>query len=182
MLLKKIDFREERNATLILETMKTSLSDGFEEIKRSESFLKSCNKIVNGIGKHQKLQVCKDPVVKNKYDLMYTLALIDSVKRRKKKIPPSEIKKKLEYFPNIISFFGREKLEEKIGEPCHSLVDTLTRASIPEDHVKKLLKKINHPASLCYDMDASLGIFEKNEKGTRSIRAELLDKTISFRH
>lgn len=121
--LKKVDFRHKNKTKLITETLKISLSKGFNDIERSKSFLNSCNAILMKIAKHQKLEIYVEPAATTE-PVMYTLALIDSVDSRKKKISSSEIKKNLKYFPNIFSFFGKRRLENLIEKkPSHQEIN-----------------------------------------------------------
>ena len=198
-ILKKIDFRHKRNATLIVKTMEKSLSEGFRKIERSESFLNSCNAILMKIAEHQELEVYVEPAA-TKEPVMYTLALVSSVNFGKKKIPPDEVKKNLEYFPNVVSFFGKSRLEKLIEKkPFHPLIKILSRVPVSDDHVKRVLKRIDkqeelwqkgmmlhavksryYPMSLFYDMDASFAMFKENERGKASIRDGMLDENNFF--
>ncbi len=198
-LLKKIDFRHKRNATLIVKTMEESLSEGFRKIERNESFLNACNAILMKIAEHQELEVHVEPAATTE-PVMYTLALVSSVNHGKKKIPSSEIKKNLKYFPNVVLFFGKSRLEKLIEKkPFHPLVKILSRVPVSDDHVKRMLKRIDkqdelwqkgmmlhavkgmyYPASLFYDMDASFAMFTENEQGRASIRDGMLDENSFF--
>ena len=194
-LLKKIDFRHKRNSTLIGKTLEKSLSEGYGEIEREESFLSSCNEILMRIAVHKELEVhietdaTKEPVV-------YTLELVSLVYHGKKKIPSSEIKKNLKDFPNVVSFFGKNRLERLIEKkPYHPLVRILSRISVSEDRVKQVLKRIDkqdklwqkgmmwhavksryYPVSMFCDMDASFAMFTEHEQGKTSIRKGMLDE------
>jgi len=197
-LLKKVDFKYKKKAMMIVKTLEESLSEGFRKIGRDESFLKYCDLLLMKIAKHQDLELDVDPKITN--PVIKTLALVQAVDHGKKKINPSDIKKSLRYFPNIVSFFGKNKLDKLIEQNSnHPLVKILSRVPVSNDHVKRVVKRIDkqdelwqkawmlhavkgrfYPASLLHDVDASLEMLGKKEQGISRLRDGLLDENDFF--
>ncbi|MCH7648418.1 MAG: hypothetical protein IIA83_07420 [Thaumarchaeota archaeon] len=197
-LLKKVDFKDKRKAALIIKTMEESLSEGFRKIGRSEPFLKFCDTLLMKIAKHQDLEIHVDPTITN--PVIKILALVNAVGFGKKKIKSSEIKNNLKYFPNLVSFFGKNRLDKLIEQKrSHPLVRILSRVPVSDDHVKQVLKRINkqdelwkqgmmlhavksrfYPASLLYDIDASLTMLDEREQGITRLRDGMLDENDFF--
>ena len=197
-LLKKVDFRHKKKAMLIVKTLEESLSEGFRKIWRSESFLKSCDVLLMKIAKHQDLELDVDPKITN--PVIQILALVQAVDHGKKKINPVDIKKNLKYFPNLVSFFGKNKLDKLIEQKrYHPLVKFLSRVPVSNDHVKRVIKRIDkqdelwqkawmlyavkgrfYSASLLHDVDASLEMLGKKEQGISRLRDGLLDENDFF--
>ena len=194
-LLQKVDFKHKKNAMLIIKTLEVSLSEGYEETERDQSFLDSCNEILKKIAEHKGLDVHVEPDAANE-PVIYTLALVSFIRHAKKDMPSSEIKKNLKDFPNVVSFFGKNRLEKLIEEkPFHPLVKILSNVPVSEDRVKRVMKRIGkqdelwkkemmwlgikcryYPESMFYDMEASLAMFTKHEQGRGRIRDGMLDE------
>ncbi|MCE2506930.1 MAG: hypothetical protein J4F36_10815 [Nitrosopumilaceae archaeon] len=197
-LLSKVDYKDTNRSEMILKIIQQSLSEGYGKTQREKSFLQFCNSLVIKIAKHQELEIHVDPDAKE--PVMNTLALVSAVEFGKKKIPSSEIKKNLRDFPNVVSFFGKRKLFTLIEEkPFHPLVKILSRVPVSDDHVKRILKRIDeqdelwkkgmmlhtvkgryYNASLFFDMNTSFAMFGDNEQGRASIRDGLMDEKSFF--
>lgn len=197
-LLSQINYKEKKKARLIVKTLQEVLSEGFGNVGRSESFLNSCNAILMKIANNQELEINVDSEIEN--PVIKTLALVDAVDHGRKKMDPSEVKKNLKYFPNIVSFFEKKRLDKLIEQkPAHPFVKILSRVPVSDNHVKRVLKRIDkqdepwkqgwmihavksrfYPASIMQDMDASLSMLGKNEQGIARLRDGMLDENDFF--
>ncbi len=197
-LILKIDYTQKKKAILIIKIVETVLSQGFHQVVRSDSFLATCNRILHKIAEHQNLEICIDRSLKN--PVIQTLDLVDKVRFGQKKKNPDEIKNNLEYFPTIMQFFGRRKLHKLIeNKPCHPFVQILTRSRVSKTLVKKILRRINNrktswekammlhalqskffPTSLLSDMEFSLSLLGKDERGVVRLRSGLLNESDFF--
>ena len=198
-LLAKINFRSETRAYLLAKIIQTSLFQGSGTIERSDLFLCFCSEILGKIAKRQNLEIDGDDLEAIN-PVMHILVLADTVVSGKKKVPPFEIKKNLKSFPNTVSFFGKNRLENLImTQPLHPLVQILSHITISEDRIKRISKQIDKQddayrkkimrcaiINLCYskslfcDMDASFKMIEEHERGRPSIRRGMLDKNSFF--
>lgn len=191
LLLKKIDFKQNRKAMLITKILEVFLSEGERDNQiRESSFLKACTKILLKIADRQNIDTIVDERIYDPYQQV--LALIENINIHKKKINPLIAKRNLKQYPNIIAFFGEDKLHKLIDDyPNHSLVIFLQRAKVTKNVIEKYEKTIQkqtdqlrqaqifdffksrfHPESLLLDLDHSLKMIG-NER-SKKIREMLL--------
>jgi len=176
---------------LITNTLEVFLSEGEGNNQiRDPSFIAMCKEILLKIIHHQNIDTFVDERINDPYQ--QALALVENIKLHRKKINPLIAKRNLKQFPNIISFFGENKLHKLIDNfPNHSLVIFLERAKVTKNTVKKYEKDIQkqteplrqaqifnsfknkfHPESLLLDLDHSLKMI--GNKKSKKIREMLL--------
>lgn len=194
-----LDLKAELDQRIAMNILEQVLSDMFENLDRSEGFLKEFYAILADIVRLEGVDV--NEAVRNIDDpVMQSLALIDSLKHKPKTPDLNLVQANLNHFPTLVRTLGPKWFAEQLEKPAnHPLISILDNARVSVKEVETLAEQFKketepfrkmliaeaimnqyYPFAFLVDLDWALSVFERTEQGMKRIVRGLMNRDEFF--